>query len=201
MEMPTPLDEPQTGEPFVARLAPLLRTISHRLHGHMVETTAAVGLSAPIAMALRALDPVLPRPMSGLAETLNCDPSNVTAIADRLEEQGLVVRQSAVYDRRVKELVVTSEGAAVRARFIRELERVPLRVDALDDAERATLVDLLGRLLGEDAGCAPAAADASSGGFDRETVGGGGREADEARSDARPSGSAPARRRADRAPR
>jgi len=150
---------------------PLLQALSSRLHGHFVESIAAVGLSAPIAMALRALEPGRPRPMSGLAGTLRCDPSNVTGIADRLEAHGLVARQPAVHDRRVKELVVTTEGAAVRARFIRELERVPLQIDALDEAERATLVDLLGRLLGEDAGRAAAPAAAALCEIDRETVG------------------------------
>ena len=154
-------------ERFLVGLVPLLHGLSHRLRDHMGEATAAVGLSAPIAMALRALEPGLPRPMSGLAETLRCDPSNVTGIADRLEAHGLVARQPAAHDRRVKELVVTAEGAAVRARFIRELERVPLRVDALDETERATLVDLLQRLLGDTAGCAAPAAETGPVGLDR----------------------------------
>lgn len=156
---------------FLERLVPLLHALSHRLHEHMEEATAAVGLSAPMAMALRALDPELPRPMSGLAGTLRCDPSNVTGIADRLEAQGLVARQPATHDRRVKELAVTPRGAAVRARFVRELERVSLRVDALDPSERATLVDLLGRLVEDGGGCAPCDGAAAEGGPDAEACG------------------------------
>jgi len=39
---------------------------------------------------------------------LNCDPSNVTFIADRLEDRGLVKRVSTDRDRRVKVLISPS---------------------------------------------------------------------------------------------
>lgn len=151
-EQPDP-DDCGANQQFVERLVPLLRAVSGRLDRHLMDATATVGLPPPVAMALRALEPRRPRPMSGLAEMLRCDPSNVTGIADRLESQGLAVRQPALHDRRVKELAVTPKGSAVRERFLRELGRVPLRIDTLDPGERATLVDLLGRLLGGAPAC------------------------------------------------
>ena len=51
--------------------------------------------------------------MSGLAELLFCDASNVTGIADRLEARGLIERRSAGGDRRVKVLALTSAGEVV----------------------------------------------------------------------------------------
>ena len=40
--------------------------------------------------------------MRHLASLLKCDPSNVTFLVDRLEERGLVERQTDPADRRVK---------------------------------------------------------------------------------------------------
>ena len=57
-----------------------------------------------------------PRKMSDLAHALFCDNSNVTGIVDRLEERGLVRREAAEGDRRVKLLVLTEEGERMRRR-------------------------------------------------------------------------------------
>ena len=46
---------------------------------------AELGLTFPLAHALRLLEPDRPRPMRELADVLFCDASNVTALADRLE--------------------------------------------------------------------------------------------------------------------
>lgn len=96
------------------------------------------------ARALMALD--RPKPMRELADELRCDPSNITGLADRLEHRGLVTRRAASEDRRVKLLVVTPAGAAVR----RELEAALLRTSpfmaALTGAERASLRKLLRKI-------------------------------------------------------
>src|SRR5436305_12556482 len=62
------------------------------------------------AHMLRLLEPGKPLPMSALAERLLCDASNVTGLADRLEARGLVRRESAEGDRRVKALTITPDG-------------------------------------------------------------------------------------------
>ena len=75
-----------------------------------------LGLSFQQAMALGHLTPDEPLPMSALAGALQCDNSNVTGIVDRLEAAGLAERRPAERDRRVKTVVLTPHGEAVRAR-------------------------------------------------------------------------------------
>ena len=71
-------------------------------------------LVPPHWIALQTLDE--PKPMGELAKQLACDSSNVTWITDRLEERGLVERQAAEHDRRVKLLVLTQKGRALAPR-------------------------------------------------------------------------------------
>jgi len=52
-----------------------------------------------------------------LAQQFCCDASNIVGIVDRLEQRGLVVRQPSVHDRRVKQVVLTPDGEALRERF------------------------------------------------------------------------------------
>src|SRR3978361_17008 len=64
-----------------------------------------LGLRPAAFGALRTLD--RPRTMSEIAAVLHCDNSNVTGIVDGLEEKGLVTRQVAAHDRRVKLIALT----------------------------------------------------------------------------------------------
>ena len=57
-------------------------------------------------------------PMRDLADRLQCDPSNVTFLADRLEERGLIERRPDLSDRRVKLLALTPAGLAMRMRIV-----------------------------------------------------------------------------------
>src|SRR6059058_3152369 len=92
---------------------------------------AEMGLSFSQAHALRLLDPDEPMPMSALAERLFCDASNVTGIADRLEARGLVRRQSAAGDRRVKALTITSAGIKLREQVVELMSQPPDAIAAL----------------------------------------------------------------------
>src|SRR5262245_19469323 len=56
--------------------------------------------------AVRILDPDKPIAMSKLAAELVCDASYVTGIIDKLESRGLIVRQGAEGDRRIKMLAI-----------------------------------------------------------------------------------------------
>src|SRR3989442_14838086 len=87
---------------------------------------------------LRALLCVLPdetTPMGVLAQQWHCDPSNVTAIVDQLEERGFVERRVRASDRRVKIVGLTAGGAAARQRAIERLSVPPVAFDALSDSE------------------------------------------------------------------
>jgi DNA-binding MarR family transcriptional regulator len=86
-----------------------------------------------------------PRPMGDLAKILSCDSSSVTAISDRLEEHGLVMRQPGQRDRRVKMLVLTDEGERVRVEITRRLAEPPAAIAALSSADQKALRDILRR--------------------------------------------------------
>jgi DNA-binding MarR family transcriptional regulator len=117
------------------------------LRGHWTAMAAEADLTPSQAMALKHLDPAAPVPMTTLAASLSCDASNVTGIVDKLESRGLIARQTSEQDRRVKMLVVTPEGARLRARFLERLLDPPRAVLELSPDERARLCDTLGRLL------------------------------------------------------
>ncbi|MEK6271925.1 MAG: MarR family transcriptional regulator [Actinomycetota bacterium] len=100
-------------------------------------------LVPPHWIALQTLDE--PKPMGELAKQLACDSSNVTWITDRLEERGLVERHAAEHDRRVKLLVLTAKGRALRAELEERLSEAPPPIDALSPEDQRTLRDVLSR--------------------------------------------------------
>ena len=114
------------------------------------EIAAEVGLAPRQAHLLRLLEPGTPLPMSRLAGALRCDPSNVTGIVDRLEEQGLIERRTAPDDRRVKMLALTRKGARVRDRIRRRWLEPPEAIASLSAEDQRALRDVLQR-----AGIAP----------------------------------------------
>lgn len=86
-----------------------------------------------------------PRKMSELAQALFCDNSNVTGIVDRLEERGLVRREAAEGDRRVKLLVLTKEGERIRAEITKRMAEPPPPIAALSERDQRALRDILKR--------------------------------------------------------
>jgi DNA-binding MarR family transcriptional regulator len=106
-------------------------------------------LSPPQVMALRQLDPEQPKPMSELAIALRCDNSNVTGIVDRLEDRGLVERQPAEHDRRVKMLSITPRGIEVRAGLSARLAEPPEPLAGLSIEDQRALRDIMRRALGK----------------------------------------------------
>src|SRR5690242_10230656 len=82
-----------------------------------IAVCAAVDLTPMQGHALRLLDPGRPMAMRLLAESLACDASNVTGIVDKLESRGLIARHVDENDRRIKMLVVTEKGQALREKL------------------------------------------------------------------------------------
>src|SRR5262245_781859 len=88
-----------------------------------------------------------PLSMRELAERLYLDPSNLTALVDKLEDLGLVERQADAGDRRVKRLVITKKGSALADEVIGAVFGQQTLMSVLDDDEQRALLDLLTRLL------------------------------------------------------
>jgi DNA-binding MarR family transcriptional regulator len=86
-----------------------------------------------------------PRKMSELAQSLFCDNSNVTGIVDRLEERGLVRREAAEGDRRVKLLVLTKEGERMRVEITKRMAEPPPPIASLSEEDQRALRDILQR--------------------------------------------------------
>ena len=86
-----------------------------------------------------------PRKMSELAQALFCDNSNVTGIVDRLEERGLVRREAAEGDRRVKLLVLTTDGERMRTEITKRMAEPPPPIASLSEADQRALRDILKR--------------------------------------------------------
>jgi MarR family transcriptional regulator, organic hydroperoxide resistance regulator len=128
--------DPVTGEIVAA----LFRLVDE-LKAHFDQVAARFGLTTTQALALRDLD--RPLAMARLAGTLRCEPSNVTAMAGRLEARGLVERRPLATDRRVRQLVLTAAGRRLRAEFVAALFTGVPAVAGLTKAQRQQLHDLL----------------------------------------------------------
>jgi DNA-binding MarR family transcriptional regulator len=122
-------------------------SMSH-MRQRFIGTVTELELSPPQAHALKVLRPGHPIAMRELADGLHCDPSNITGIVDRLEARGLVERGAAAGDRRVKTLLLTARGVALRSRLLDRLSEPPPAIAALTADEQRQLRDLLRRVVG-----------------------------------------------------
>jgi MarR family transcriptional regulator, organic hydroperoxide resistance regulator len=107
------------------------------------QIAAEFDLSPMQAHVLRLLEPGMPLPMRALAAKLRCDASNITGIIDRLEERGLVQRAVLKSDRRMKMLVVTDRGVALRTRMLERLSEAPEPIARLSDEDQRMLCEIL----------------------------------------------------------
>jgi len=115
-------------------------------------------IPAPFIKALHTLD--CPMAMKELGKRMHCDPSFVTLLADMLEKRGLARREPHPADRRVKNIVLTSEGEALKQQVEAEITaRMPWN-RALNESERAQLLALIRKMLSADESGADAGASA-----------------------------------------
>ena len=104
------------------------------------------GLTPPHGHALSLLLDE-PQRMSDMASFINCDASYITALVDRLEEQGMVERTPSAADRRVKLIALTDVGRKVAAEIRAVMTTPPAELRKLSKAERAVLADLLAKVV------------------------------------------------------
>lgn len=106
---------------------------------HLSGVAAEFDLKPGQAQALQQLQPGRPLTMGEVARGIRCDPSTITGIADRLEERGLVRREASESDRRVKTLVLTPAGAALRRKLLARLAEVPPALTGLPPVTKRAL--------------------------------------------------------------
>jgi MarR family transcriptional regulator, organic hydroperoxide resistance regulator len=125
------------------------------VHRERMAAAAGVeGLTFGQAKALGHLVPGQPGPMRELADSLRCDASQLTDIVDRLEALGLAERRVSTTDRRVREVVLTPEGAEVQARVQAAMFKPPDALLALSEREQRMLLRIgehLVELIDDDA--------------------------------------------------
>lgn len=137
----------EAGEVGVAEQAwTLLFSLLHTHMRNFPALAAEFELSPVQAHVLRQLGEEA-LAMSTLANYLSCDASNVTGLVDRLEARGLVERRSSEQDRRVKMLVLTEAGAALRARLMARMFEPPGFVTAMPEEDQVALRDIMRRAL------------------------------------------------------
>jgi DNA-binding MarR family transcriptional regulator len=118
--------------------------LSGETHDSFHAACAEVDLPHPGALkAMLSLDPEDPPSMREIAEGMHCDASYVTSLVDDLEQLGYVERQVSPADRRVKLVVLTSDGRAARDRALDVMLRPPKALDTLTAAETRQLTAIM----------------------------------------------------------
>jgi DNA-binding MarR family transcriptional regulator len=107
------------------------------------------GIPIPFVKALHLLD--CPLAMKELGRRMHCDPSFVTLVADMLEKRGLARREPHPADRRVKNLVLTEDGVALKRKVETEITARMPWTKALDGDERSQLLALIRKMLSTNA--------------------------------------------------
>ncbi|MER7842853.1 MarR family transcriptional regulator [Kitasatospora sp. NPDC096077] len=145
-EAATPQSDEITRE--VVDLMANLVALFHREYEDAAAARSLTGAQAKVLALLRRG----PLPMRHIAQTLSCEPSNITGIVDRLEARDFVTREADRQDRRVKLVAATETGAAASEELRESLNFAREPLAALGQAERTVLRDLLRRMLTGAAG-------------------------------------------------
>lgn len=124
----------------------LLVALTVRVKAHEDVCLARLALTRMEAKALYRLEPGEAVPVRTIAERGGVDPSNLSGAVESLEARGLVERQRAAHDRRVRAVRLTPEGEQLRERLAGCLHGGHPAVARLDRREREALRDLLRRL-------------------------------------------------------
>jgi DNA-binding MarR family transcriptional regulator len=129
--------------PLVREVVGLWVQMQSRLQAHFAVLAAEQSLSAIQAKILVQLDPAGAVTMRALADRIQYDPSNLTAVIDRLEALGAVERRPDARDRRVKGIVLTGAGVRLRDAFLQRLSNEAGPLGGLSAKELTQLRSLL----------------------------------------------------------
>jgi DNA-binding MarR family transcriptional regulator len=132
---------------------PLLQELAQTFFQLMMRHRVAVrdvivesGLSPPLVMTMHMLEGP-PLTMRELADMIGLEPSNLTAVVDKLEARGYVERQSSPTDRRIKRVALTRSGRVVRKRLLERLKQPAGWMAGLDAKDQEQLLQILQRAL------------------------------------------------------
>jgi MarR family transcriptional regulator, lower aerobic nicotinate degradation pathway regulator len=125
----------------------LLTFIAEHATERFESAVAAHGIRSKHASVLVVIDAEGPMSQRALGRRLRIDKSPMVGLLDDLEQLGLAERRRSDADRRVQAIHLTRKGRAVLERVVDIAETENARTfDALDDAERELLHDLLLRI-------------------------------------------------------
>jgi DNA-binding MarR family transcriptional regulator len=122
----------------------LLIKVSLNAKHNLMKIAETHDLTVMQVFTLFILEPGMQMPMHSISGMLSCDPSNVTAIVDRLVAGSYIERNESSADRRVKAISLTASGESLRRDILQKMtkENVP-DVTALSEVEAKTLKKLL----------------------------------------------------------
>jgi MarR family transcriptional regulator, organic hydroperoxide resistance regulator len=134
-----------SAEQQTAEIASCFFELIRRTVGQAEQLAQGLGIPAPFIKALHTLD--CPMAMKELGKRMHCDPSFVTLVTDMLEKRGLARREPFAADRRIKNIVLTDDGLALKQKVEAEITaRMPWN-SALSADERAQLLALIRKML------------------------------------------------------
>jgi DNA-binding MarR family transcriptional regulator len=142
-DMPVPADDHLA---LALHVNQQLLAVADRLRQHWAAHAAALGLTAAQVKVLLRLVPGEATPMRKLAQQLDYDASNLSALVDRLAGRGALERQADPADRRVKALRLTAEGERLRGQFWHNLVSDAGPLGSLRESDLRTLTRLLAKL-------------------------------------------------------
>jgi DNA-binding MarR family transcriptional regulator len=91
-----------------------------------------------------------------LADQAGVTRATMTGLVDTLERDGMVTRKPDPTDRRMLSVELTAHGVAFLERLLPEhFRRISLLVSSLEENERRTLVDLLGKIAAQASAAFP----------------------------------------------
>lgn len=118
-----------------------LYTESRRVTKHVAR---GIGLTGPQVSALKILEAVGELSLSELSERMSARNSTITGIVDRMERDGLVMRERSQSDRRVVRIRATERGLAIaRGVPVTAMELFSGALRALAPRDRAELRRIL----------------------------------------------------------
>ncbi|MCR3742008.1 DNA-binding transcriptional regulator, MarR family [Actinomadura glauciflava] len=138
-----------TSLPASERLGSHLKRAEQALNGAKQAALKPSGLTVPQYAALLHLDDNPGMSAAALARKCAVTPPTMNTVLKNLQERGLIERTPHEWHRNILETRITPEGAAVLESADARAVRVERGLAAeFTDAERQTLIDLLGRCVG-----------------------------------------------------